>query len=275
MTDDEIMTQSMYEISGETAIVTGASSGIGKQIAAKYSQSGVDVVICSRTLENVESAANELNGGDPPGEVLAIECDITDRDAVDALVETTVEQFGGLDILVNNAGAGFVAPFEEISPNGWQIITDINLTGTYNCTHAAAEFLADDGGTVINISSIAGQSGLPYELHYSAAKAGVINFTRTLSFEWARKGVRVNGIAPGFIATDAFIEHWGVGDDDIDRSETNRRIGSVDEIADIAHFLATPAASFINGETLTAQGVPRVEQSAAVPHPEEAGPGSG
>lgn len=258
-------------IEDKTAIVTGASSGIGETIAEQYAADGANVAICSRQQENVDPVAERINDSDRPGQVIAIECDITDRDAVDVFVDRTIETFGGIDILVNNAGAGFVAPFDEITENGWQTIIDINLTGTYNCTHAARDALAG-GGVVINFSSIAGQNGLAREVHYSTAKAGIINFTRTMAFEWAEKNVRVNCIAPGFIATDAFIEHWGVGEGDIDRQNWNRRIGTTEEIADIAYFLATPQSSFINGETITAEGIPRVEQSAEIPTLEASGP---
>lgn len=255
----------------KTAIVTGASSGIGETITEQYAADGANVAICSRKQGNVDSVAERINDSERPGRVIAVECDVTNRDAVDAFVDQAIEEFGGIDILVNNAGAGFVAPFDDISENGWKTVIDINLTGTYNCTHAAQDALAG-GGVVINFSSIAGQNGLAREAHYSTAKAGIINFTRTMAFEWAEKNVRVNCIAPGFIATDAFVEHWGVGKGDIERENWNRRVGAPEEIADIAHFLATPQSSFINGETITAEGVPRVEQSAEIPALEDSGP---
>jgi 3-oxoacyl-[acyl-carrier protein] reductase len=189
-----------------------------------------------------------------------VECDVTDRDAVDALVDATVGEFGGLDVLVNNAGASFVAGFDDISPNGWKTIVEINLTGTYHCTQAAAEHLQDGGGSVVNLASVAGQSGAPYMSHYSAAKAGVINLTKTLAMEWAGKGVRVNCIAPGFVATPGLASQMGVSADDIDREEVDRRIGVSEEISDVARFLASPAASFVVGETVTAGGVPQGEE---------------
>ncbi|MDY6819892.1 MAG: glucose 1-dehydrogenase [Halobacteriales archaeon] len=252
------MPTDQYSVAGKTAIVTGASSGIGKRIAERYAADGADVVICSREQANVDPVAEAIEDSDRPGGALAIECDVTDRDAVEALVEATVETFGGLDILVNNAGATFMAPFEDISPNGWATIVEINLTGTYHCTHAAADQLMDGGGTVINIASTAGQGGSPEMSHYGAAKAGIINLTTTLAAEWAEAGVRVNCIAPGLVATPGVASQMGITADEIDREAVDRQIGKTEEIADVAQFLASPAASYLIGETITAKGVPRI-----------------
>jgi NAD(P)-dependent dehydrogenase (short-subunit alcohol dehydrogenase family) len=176
---------------------------------------------------------------------------------VDALVETTVEAFGGVDVLVNNAGASFMAGFDDISPNGWATIVDINLTGTYHCTQAAGPHLAD-GGRVVNISSVAGTQGSPYMSHYGAAKAGVVNLTTSLAYEWAGDDVRVNCVAPGFVATPGVEAQMGVTADDVERDEVDRRIGTSEEIADAVQFLVSEASSFVTGETLVAQGVPQV-----------------
>jgi len=252
------MTGGQFSIDGSTAIVTGASSGIGKAIAEQFAADGLDVVICSREQENVDPVAEAINESEREGRALGVECDVTDRYAVDAMVETTVEEFGGLDVLVNNAGASFMANFDTISPNGWNKIVDINLTGTYHCTQAAAEYLKDGGGSVINLSSEAGQDGAPYMSHYAAAKAGVITLTTTLANEWAGDGVRVNCIAPGYVATPGVESQMGVTADDIDRDDVDRKIGRSDEIADIAQLLASPAASYVVGETIRAAGVPDI-----------------
>jgi 3-oxoacyl-[acyl-carrier protein] reductase len=264
-----------FEVDGQVAIVTGASSGIGRAIAERFAEGGASVVICSREQENVEPVAEEVRK--KGGEALAVECDVTDRNAVESLVETTVEEFGsaerssadspsgrprgGVDCLVNNAGASFMAGFDDISENGWQTIVDINLHGTYHCTQAAGEYLKDGGGTVINLSSVAGQRGSPYMSHYGAAKAGVINLSTTLAAEWASEDVRVNCIAPGFVATPGVESQMGVSAENIERSAVDRRIGLSEEIADIAQFLASPASSYVVGETITAGGVPRVEET--------------
>ena len=253
-----------FGVDGQTAIVTGASSGIGRQIAEQFAAGGADVVICSREQDNIDPVAAGITGSDRPGEALAIECDVTDREAVEALVAATVAEFGGLDCLVNNAGASFMATFENISENGWKTIVGINLHGTYHCTQAAAAHLADGGGTVINLASIAGQQGAPHMSHYAAAKAGVINLTTTLAHEWAEDDVRVNCIAPGFVATPGVESQMGISADGVNRSTVDRRMGRSEEIADVAQFLASPASSFVVGETITAAGVPDIMESPEV-----------
>jgi NAD(P)-dependent dehydrogenase (short-subunit alcohol dehydrogenase family) len=252
------VTTDQYSVAGQTAIVTGASSGIGKAIAERFADDGADVVVCSREQGNVDPVAEGIEESDRPGSALAVECDVTDRDAVEALVEATVEAFGGVDCLVNNAGASFMAGFDDISENGWETIVDINLTGTYHCTQAAAEHLKDGGGTVVNVASVAGRDGSPFMSHYGAAKAGVVNLTATLGHEWADDGVRVNCIAPGFVATPGVEAQMGVSADDVDRTDVDRNIGESVEIADIAQFLASGASSFVVGQTISAEGVPDI-----------------
>ncbi|EMA33618.1 3-oxoacyl-ACP reductase [Haloarcula japonica DSM 6131] len=251
-----------FRLENQRAIITGASSGIGRGIAEEFAADGADVVVCSREQDNVGPVADEINDSDRPGDAVAIECDVTDREAVEALVEATVDEFGGLDVLVNNAGASFMSEFDDISENGWKTIVDINLHGTYHCTQAAGDALAaDGGGTVINLSSVAGEQGAPYMSHYGAAKAGVSNLTSTLSAEWADRDIRINCIAPGFVATPGVESQMGVSADNIDRKAVERRIGLSEEIADIALFLASPASSYIVGQTITAAGVPRLEET--------------
>jgi NAD(P)-dependent dehydrogenase (short-subunit alcohol dehydrogenase family) len=258
------VTVDQFRVDGQTAIVTGASSGIGRVVAERFADDGVDVVVCSRDIDNVEPVAEGIDESDRPGDALAVECDVTERDAVEALVEATVEQFGGIDVLVNNAGASFMANFDDISPNGWSTVVDINLTGTYHCTQVAGEYLKDGGGAVVNLASVAGEQGAPYMSHYGAAKAGVINLTRTLAFEWASENVRVNCISPGFVATPGVENQMGISAEDVDRETVERRLGTSEEIADVAQFLASPAASYVVGETITAAGVPDIEEDPTV-----------
>ncbi|WP_115864753.1 SDR family NAD(P)-dependent oxidoreductase [Halorussus litoreus] len=256
------MTTEQFGVADRTAIVTGASSGIGRTIAERFADDGADVVVCSREQGNVDPVAEAIEESDRDGSALAVECDVTDRDAVEALVDATVEEFGGVDVLVNNAGASFMAQFEDISENGWETIVDINLHGTFHCTQVAGERMREDGGgAVINLASVAGQQGAPLMSHYGAAKAGVVNLTTTLAYEWAGDGVRVNCISPGFVATPGVESQMGVSAENIDREEVQRRIGTTEEIADIAQFLASPAASYVVGETITAQGVPDVMET--------------
>lgn len=256
------MTTDQFSVEGKTALITGSSQGIGKVTAERFAADGANVVVSSRSQEKIDDVVTGIEGDNPPGEAIAVECDVRERDAVEAMVEATVEEFGGLDILVNNAGASFMANFEGISENGWKTIVDINLHGTYHCSQVAGEHMREqDGGCIINFASVAGIEGAPYMSHYAAAKAGVVNLTRTLAFEWADDDVRVNCVAPGFVATPGVESQMGVTADEIDRETADRRIGLSEEIADIIQFLSTSASSYIDGETITARGVPDIMES--------------
>ena len=260
------MTTDQFSVAGETAVITGSSQGIGRVTAERFAEDGANVVVTSRSQEKVDEVAADIGESDAPGDAIAVECDVRERDAVEALFEATVEEFGGVDVLLNNAGASFMADFEEISENGWKTIVDINLHGTYHCSQVAGEHMREqaDGGVIVNFASVAGTRGSPMMSHYGAAKAAVVNLTTTLGYEWAGDGIRVNAIAPGFVATPGVESQMGVSADDIDRTEVERRIGRSEEIADLAQFLASPASSYLVGETVVAQGVPRIEESTDV-----------
>ena len=252
-----------YGVEDRTAVVTGASQGIGKAIAETLAASGADVAICSRSMDRVGPVAEGINEANDTGNALAFECDVRERERVEEFVEATVKEFGGIDVLVNNAGGEFVANFEDISENGWRTIVDLNLNSTVHCSQVAGEVMReDDGGSIINISSVNGQHAAPGESHYGAAKAAIIRLTETLAVEWADDGVRVNCVAPGLVQTPGVAETLGIQSDDMpSREKVERRIGHSEEIADVVQFLASPAASFVNGETLTAKGVPRAGNS--------------
>jgi len=252
-----------FSVAGRSTIVTGASQGIGRTIAERLAADGASVAICSRAQERVDPVAERINDAGGPGEALAVECDVRDREAVDAFVDATVEEFGGVDLLVNNAGGEFVAAFEDISENGWRSIVDLNLHGTFHCTQAAGEHMrADDGGCVVNVSSVNGQHAAPMESHYGAAKAAVIRLTETLAVEWADDGVRVNCVAPGLIQTPGVADTLGIQETDMPPRETvDRRIGHTEDVADVVQFLASDAAAFVTGETVTVKGVPRAGNS--------------
>ncbi|WP_264556192.1 SDR family NAD(P)-dependent oxidoreductase [Halocatena marina] len=255
------MRTDQFSVDGKTVLITGSSQGIGKVTAERFAADGARVVVSSRSQEKIDSVVADIEERDVPGEAIAVECDVRERDAVEALIEATVEEFGGLDVLVNNAGASFMANFEGISENGWKTIVDINLHGTYHCSQAAGEYMRENGGTIVNLASVAGTEGAPYMSHYSAAKAAVVNLTRTLAFEWASDDVRVNCIAPGFVATPGVEAQMGVAADTIDRSTVERRMGLSEEISDTIQFLASPASSYITGETIVARGVPDIMET--------------
>jgi NAD(P)-dependent dehydrogenase (short-subunit alcohol dehydrogenase family) len=251
------MPTDQFSVDGRNVIVTGGSQGIGRGIAERLAADGANVAICSRSQERVDPVAEGIR--EDGGTALAVECNVRERDAVEAFVDATVEEFGGVDLLVNNAGGEFVADFEDISENGWKAIVDLNLHGTFHCTQAAGAYMREgDGGSVVNVSSVNGQHPAPGETHYGASKAAIISLTKSLAVEWAGDGVRVNCVAPGLIQTPGVVETLGIDEDDVPaREQVDRRIGHAEDIADVVQFLASDAAAFVTGETVTAQGVPR------------------
>ena len=250
-----------FDVEGKTAIITGSSQGIGEVTARRFADQGADVVVTSRSQEKVEEVAAEINDGDASGEALAIECDVRDRDAVRALVDATVEEFGRIDSMVNNAGASFMAGFDDISENGWKTIVDINLHGTFHCSQIAGQRMQEqgDGGTIVNFASVAGTEGSRYMSHYGASKAAVVNLTRSLSAEYADHDIRVNCIAPGLVGTPGVASQMGIDPADVDRDDVAKEMGIPEEIADIVQFLVSDASSYVVGETIVAQGVPPLE----------------
>jgi len=256
------MSTTDFEISGSTAVVTGSSSGIGRAIVERFAHHGMDVVVTSRSLENVEPVAEGINQSDAAGKAIPIACDIREWAEIESLLDETTEKLGPVDVWINNAGASFMAPFEKISQNGWKTIVDINLNGVFNCTQIVGEQMrTNGGGTIINISSVAGRDGAPEMTHYAAAKSGLDNLTRTLGYEWAKYDIRINGIMPGLVATEGLESQEGISADEIDQTAVQREIGAPDEIASVAQFLASPAASYIQGETIVVEGIPRIART--------------
>ena len=249
-----------YGLDGQGAIVTGASRGIGRAIAERFAAEGVDVTICSRDEEEITAVAEEI-ADDYDADCLGVACDVRETESVAAMVEDTAAAFGGVDYLVNNAGASFMAGFSDISENGWESVVGVNLYGTVNCTRAAADHLQDGGGAVVNLASVAGQQGAPYMSHSGAAKAAVVNLTTTLASEWAGEDVRVNCVAPGYVATPGLESQMGISAEEIDREQVDRTVGVSAEIADTVQFLASDAASFLTGETIAPKGKPQIEET--------------
>lgn len=260
------MTTEQFGVEGEATIVTGSSRGIGRAIAEKFGADGADVVLCAPEDERgrLDAVADGIDAGPGDGRAVAVACDVTDRDDVEALVEATVGTFGGVDVLVNNVGGDRTAPFDRLSSEQWDEVLELNLDGTFNCTGVAGDHLKDGGGAVINIASGAGLQGFPNASAYGVAKAGIVNLTETLAHEWAHDDVRVNCIAPGLIATERVLESPEMKDvpdpAGIDRGTVARRVGTPEEVADMAQVLASPAASFVTGRTLFVGGVPRLER---------------
>ncbi len=248
---------SQFELKDKIAIVTGGGTGIGKAIALEFAKAGANVVVASRKQENLDKVAAEIK--DLGRESLAIATDIRAPEQVDNMVKQTLDKFGRIDILVNNAGAGFPVAVEELSPNGWNVIIAINLTGTFLCASAVGkEMIKQKGGKIVNIASIAGINGSPKMAHYGAAKAGVINLTKTLAVEWAPHNINVNCIAPGMIETEGVraqqiltAERAGDGT----QAPPLQLPGKSEDVAYLAIFLASDAANHISGEIMVIKGV--------------------
>jgi NAD(P)-dependent dehydrogenase (short-subunit alcohol dehydrogenase family) len=256
-------TKSPFSLEGKTAIVTGGGTGIGKSIAIEFARAGADVGLCSRKLEHLEPVAKAIH--DLGRRSFAVPVDVRQEEQVKGVVERAVQEFGRLDIMVNNAGASFRAKPEDISINGWNTVVGINLNGVFlGCKWAGKQMMQQKtGGVIINISSIAGVYGSTMMSHYGAAKAAVITLTRELGVAWGRKGIRVNGIAPGPVETEGYLDVLHKTDPEAKKTYDAvaarvgmGRWGRVEEIAYPAVFLASDAASWVTGETIVIDGGP-------------------
>ena len=257
------MAGSPFSLERKIAIVTGGGVGIGRSIAVEFARAGADVVVASRKIENLEPVAAEIKQLGRRSFALAV--DVRQEDAVKELVERTVKDLGRLDVMVNNAGASFRANPEDISPNGWNTVVGINLNGVFfGCKWAGRQMMAQGGGVIINVSSIAGVHGSSMMPHYGAAKAAVINFTRSLGMAWGRKNIRVNCIAPGPVETEGYMGVLTKQDPAVAKKSYDTvasrvgmgRWGKVEEIAYPCIFLASDASAFMTGATIIVDGGP-------------------
>jgi peroxisomal 2,4-dienoyl-CoA reductase len=241
-------------LKGRAALVTGGGTGICRGIALAFARHGCDVAIASRKIEHLEPTAEELRRTGV--RAVAKAADVRDPAAVSAAVEACVDSLGRLDILVNGAAGNFVCLAENLSPNGFGTVVDIDLKGTFNAARAALSHLRAHGGSVINISATLPYLGTVGQSHAAAAKAGIDSLTRVLACEWGPYGIRVNGIAPGPIEGTEGVRRLTNAEtrDDAVRQCPLGRLGTIDDIANAALFLCSDAAAFINGVTLVVDG---------------------
>ncbi|MDQ3982832.1 MAG: SDR family oxidoreductase [Actinomycetota bacterium] len=250
------MTIERFSLAGKIAVVTGASRGIGRAIAIGFAEAGADVAVAARTEGDLETLAKEI---DSLGRrALVVRTDVTKREDIEALIDRTVAELGGLDVLVNNAGgSNFTSPLVGLRPAGWDKLRTLNLDSVFHGTQLAAQkMLEHGGGSIIQISSVAGIEGAPGLSPYSAAKGGVRLFTQAVAKELAGSGVRVNVIAPGWIDTP--LNDWMTKDQSIlqtvEATIPMGRIGRADEIVGAAIYLASDASSYVTGTTLVIDG---------------------
>ncbi len=252
-------TPELFDLGGRVAIVTGGGTGIGRQLAQGLAELGADLVLCARKAERCEQAAAELR--DELGvRALGLRCNVADPEEVQAVVDRTLAELGRIDILVNNAGTTWGAPPEEMPLAGWQKVLDVNLTGAFLCAQAAGRHMiaAGEGGRIVNIASVAGLGGASAEVIdtvvYHASKGGLIAFTRDLAWKWARHGITVNAIAPGWFPSDMSGYVLDRAGEALLASIPLRRYGGEDDLKGAVAYLASRASAYVTGQVLVVDG---------------------
>jgi len=249
----ELLSENLQGLRGQVAIVTGASRGIGRAIAIELAAHGANVVVnYASSSASADAVVTEIIDGG--GQAIAFQADVSKSDQVDTLVKTVIEKFSRVDILVNNAGITRDTLLLRLKLEDWQAVIDLNLTGVFLCTRAISKImLKQRSGRIINITSVAGQIGNPGQSNYSAAKAGVIGFTKSVAKELASRGITVNAVAPGFIATDMTSDLKNP--EDILKYIPLARFGQPEEVAGMVRFLAADtAAAYITGQVFNVDG---------------------
>lgn len=247
----------LFALSGQVAIVTGGGAGIGRSICLALGACGASVVVVDKNFPSGQETAGLLGQAGSVG--LAVEADVTDPSAASAMVETALDRYCRLDILVNNAGINRPGPAEELSLKDWQAVLDVNLTGVFLCSQAAGRvMIRQGGGAIVNVASIYGEVGnaLLGTVAYAASKGGVVNLTRALAVEWAKYGIRVNAIAPGYTWTNLTRDRLQDADYQAKICELTPlgRVGVPDDLVGGVLYLASPAASMVTGHILHIDG---------------------
>jgi len=243
----------MFE--GKVIIVTGGSNGMGKYMAKKFAAEGANVVITGRSEEKLNAAKEELGEN-----VYTFQMDVRNVDSVDAMVAFADEKFGRIDGLVNNAAGNFIVRAEDLSANGWKSVIDIVLNGTYYCSSAVGKYWIRKGtkGSILNMLATYAWNAGAGVIHSAAAKAGVMSLTRTLAVEWGTQyGIRVNGIAPGPIDRTGGADRLWESEEAAKRTLASiplGRLGQPEEVAELAAFILSDKASYMNGEIVTLDG---------------------
>lgn len=242
----------MSSLEGAVVVVTGASRGLGRAIAAELGSGGAKVVVnYSRSKEPAEELAEEISGNG--GEAFALGADVSDPEQAQKLIDEAVERYGKLDVLVNNAGINRDRTIKKLSPEDWDEVVKVDLSSCFYTVRAALPHMTENGGKIINISSFVGESGNIGQANYSAAKAGMLGFTKTAALEFARHNITVNAICPGFIETDMVMGMPEEAREKVLKQVPLGRFGKPEEVAHAVRYLVeggdyiTGAAIDING----------------------------
>jgi NAD(P)-dependent dehydrogenase (short-subunit alcohol dehydrogenase family) len=249
-------TKKLFDLSGRVAIITGGSIGLGRQMAEGLAEMSANLALCARKKERCQQAAEELRLLGV--KTLALGCDVKNPDQVQAVVDTTVAQFGRIDILINNAGTSWGAPVEEMRLEHWNKVIETNLTGTFLFSQAAGKVMVPQRrGKIINIASVAGLRGAPPEFQaigYHASKGGVIAFTKDLACKWGIYNIQVNAIAPGWFPTHMSRVVIEQNKDALLNKIPLRRFGSEHDLKGAVAYLASDASDYVTGHVLVVDG---------------------
>jgi 3-oxoacyl-[acyl-carrier protein] reductase len=246
----------------ETAVVTGASTGIGRAIAKRLAEAGANVVVCSRSGEEIRAVADEITAADSPGRAYGVACDVTESTDVAALVKAAVDRFGGIDVLVPNAGGMLDDDnLHRIDEEVFAANVDVNLIGQFRTVKAALPVMIDGGGSIVFMGTVNALTGIGLT-GYTAAKGGVLSLCRLVAAQYGRHGIRANVVSPGTIKTEARADEMEADEQRDERSAREEwldqyplgRFGRPEEVADATLFLASERSSFVTGTTLVVDG---------------------
>ena len=247
----------LLNLKDQVSIITGGATGIGLQMATGLAEAGSNIVLCSRKVEVCEASCAEL--AKLGVQTLAVACDVTKPDQVEALKDAVLKKFGRVDVLMNNAGRAWVAPPEELPLERWQQVMDLNITAPFICAQIfGREMIKAKQGSIINIASIAGLRGRDPKAYdsvvYAASKGALVNFTRDLAVKWAQHNIRVNAICPGFFVTPLNQKLYERNKENIDREIPLGRTGGPDDLKGAAVLLASDASNFMTGAIVPVDG---------------------
>jgi len=241
-------------LEGETALVTGGGTGIGEEMARAFADHGADVAVASRDMDHLDPVAEAVR--EKGQNACATTVDVREKESVDEMRDTVLDELGQITVLVNNAGANFLTPFEDLSANGWRAVVGTILDGTAFCTMSVGEHMIENGGgSILAMGATNSVHGAPFHGHSGAGKAGVHNLMQTVASEWAKYGVRANTIAPGIIETEGVTEAAGgaLPEQILDHVPVDR-FGTPEDCVPLAVFLASPASAYVTGSYYPVDG---------------------